>query len=1662
MPSSKSLIAYSRRMLTLTRNSSLNRPVVPLMIAGLAILAAVAFSIPVESRSFGWWQEAGSGTQETSGAPAARRDGPLAKEFTGFGFLNPRRSLGAGRGSLLSPVVPTITASKTDTLFTDLDLDTQADPGDTLKYTVVIGATGEDATGVVFTDTVDPNTAFVAGTLMTTPLAINDSYSASGNIRITVAAPGVLANDSDADGVGPALNVTAGSFLSAQGGDVNLSADGSFTYNPPAGFEGSDTFTYTLSDGESNTDTATASITVSGMIWFINNNSASCLTLAAGCGRLTNPFSTLAAFNSLNNGTGNNPAANDNIFVYESAIAYLGPLTLLNGQKFIGQDATATLSSISGVIPPAGSDALPATSPGAPIVNITSAGIGITVAQNNVLRGFTGGDAGTDISGTGFATLNISDVTLNGNGQTLNLTTGTLNGTFASISSTNSATTGLSLTSVGGSLTSGSTTISNPTGIGISVNTSSGALNFGNTASTLSGGTGISLTTNTGAITFGSLSISPDANQRGLFATDNTQTITATSGTLATTGAAAVEISRASSTTPLAVALTSVSTTGGPNGIFLRNTSGSFTVNGDGANTTVGGNNTGGTISGMVGADGATSGNGVYLENAGNVTLRRIRINGTNQNHGIRGVNSSNFTLEFSTVNGTNGTSAALDEGSVNFDNLTGTAAITSCIIEGGFEDNLNVINTSGTLNRLTISGSTFGFNGSGTGNNNIQIESLNAGTTLNFTLKSSLIKGARADFLNALASSGSTMDAVIGGPLVADGNTFDNLAPNNHPTSAAGGNRVVTTSVGTQTVDIRNNTLRGSRGEAIRVRSTISSPLRGTVNARVRNNTIGVAGTANSGSSESFGVFIFSDGGSSMTAAVTNNQIFQYNNSGIHMTIGDQMGGTPVNNVTVTGNTINTPGNANPAANFNAIHLDHGTIDIPADNFTGCFDIGGAGVGNNVAGGGKGPVSPNNNDIRLRQRQATTVRLPGYGGANNDNAAVVAYLTGRNTLTTAAAANTVPTGGGFIGGAACTAPSVAGPITPDSTTSENLTLEATSNDILFATRGENKNPENVVKLTQSEVSAMVEAAISRWAEAGLSAKSLGKLQSLSFEVADLPDGQLATATSSKITLDETAAGYGWFFDATPSDDSEFEVPVPNKEFQTTDTSSANARVDLLTVLMRQLGSQTSFGKSGLQGPAAWLMEGTLGTGERRAPAFKAATVGKLRSAPGTTAKQQARAATATEKREASYQQVASSNVRRNSRVMRNHAMRAAAPMSFVDVLLNIGDIPAGKSVTITFNVTVDNPYLGATNQVSNQGTVSGTNFSNVLTDDPDVVGNANPTLTTIDQPDVSVAVSPASVLEDGSDNLVYTFTREGSTAASLTVNFSVGGTATFNTDYTQTGAATFNATSGTVSIPIGSSTAIVTPDPTADITVEPNETALLTVAAGTSYDVGVPASASGTITNDDTDVTVAVSPSSVGEDGVPNFVYTFTRTGVSTGPLTVNFSVGGTATFNTDYTQTGAATFTATDGTVIFGAGNSTATVTIDPTTDSTVEPNETVVLTLATGTGYNVAIPDTATGTIINDDAEGTLAVAPLSVDEDGVPNLVYTFTRTGDTTGALVVNFTIGGTADPTTDYTQTGETTFTPPNGTVTFAAGNSTATVTVDPTADVLAEQNETV
>ena len=214
-------------------------------------------------------------------------------------------------------------------------------------------------------------------------------------------------------------------------------------------------------------------------------------------------------------------------------------------------------------------------------------------------------------------------------------------------------------------------------------------------------------------------------------------------------------------------------------------------------------------------------------------------------------------------------------------------------------------------------------------------------------------------------------------------------------------------------------------------------------------------------------------------------------------------------------------------------------------------------------------------------------------------------------------------------------------------------------------------------------------------------------------------------------------------------------------------------------------------------------------------------------------------------------------------------------------------------------------------------------------------------------------------------------------------MNFTINGTATFNTDYTQTGAATFAPPNGTVTFADGSLTTTVTVDPVADSAVEPDETVMLTVVAGTGYNVGDPSAATGTITQRRHGcVRCGRSDSRQLKTAPETSCYTFTRTGVTTGALTANFTINGTATFNTDYTQTGATTFTPPTARSTSRAGSSTATVTVDPTADTTVEPDETVILTVAPGTGYSVGTPGAATGTITNDDTDVSVAVAPASV--------------------------------------------------------------------------------
>ena len=88
------------------------------------------------------------------------------------------------------------------------------------------------------------------------PVAVNDSYATPVDTALT---DNVMANDDPGDA--PAT-VTAFDATSGQGGTVSMAGDGGFTYTPPAGFEGSDSFGYTITDANGDSDSATVTILV--------------------------------------------------------------------------------------------------------------------------------------------------------------------------------------------------------------------------------------------------------------------------------------------------------------------------------------------------------------------------------------------------------------------------------------------------------------------------------------------------------------------------------------------------------------------------------------------------------------------------------------------------------------------------------------------------------------------------------------------------------------------------------------------------------------------------------------------------------------------------------------------------------------------------------------------------------------------------------------------------------------------------------------------------------------------------------------------------------------------------------------------------------------------------------------------------------------------------------------------------------------------------------------------------------------------------------------------------------------------------------------------------------------------------------------------------------
>jgi subtilisin family serine protease len=193
---------------------------------------------------------------------------------------------------------------------------------------------------------------------------------------------------------------------------------------------------------------------------------------------------------------------------------------------------------------------------------------------------------------------------------------------------------------------------------------------------------------------------------------------------------------------------------------------------------------------------------------------------------------------------------------------------------------------------------------------------------------------------------------------------------------------------------------------------------------------------------------------------------------------------------------------------------------------------------------------------------------------------------------------------------------------------------------------------------------------------------------------------------------------------------------------------------------------------------------------------------------------------------------------------------------------------------------------------------------------------------------------------------------------------------------------------------------------------------------------------------------------------------------GVSVSDATVTEGLGATATFTVslsaaagpdgvtvDYTTAagtaGAGDFTPTNGTLTFAEGETAQTVTVSVADDFVIEPNETFSLNLSNA--VNASVQDgQGVGTIIDNEARPTLSIGDVTVTEgnSGTTTATFTVTLAGFSEAPVTVNWaTANGSAVAGTDYAAG--------SGSLTFAPGELSRTVTVAVTGDTRFEGTDT-
>jgi VCBS repeat-containing protein len=1183
-------------------------------------------------------------------------------------------------------------------------------------------------------------------------------------------------------------------------GTVVISGDGSFTFTPNSNGLAAQ-FTYHVNDngkpgGGVSSTPATVSFTVAGPpLYFVKS-----VAVGTGTCTLGNECTLATAVTKMNtDGAGSTAIANAVAFISDANSHNPGTVTLgASGQKIVGQGVVATsFDSLFGIGTP-GQGTL-AARPGINASRPTVTGAStITANTGTWLRGFNYTPSGNGLVAAGKTSLIVSemDITSTSNtvGQFAVNFTASSSGTFTfgpistsggsgvNFNTTTSASTvtfGNISTGAGAAFTSASTGTTNftfnnvttTTGAAVTVSSSgSGDFTFNDVTST--SGTAVSVTTATGDFIFHLISANGAAKGITVTSATGTFTVNGTSTTDGTGGLVQNCTSRG------AEFITS-------NNVTLKNMN--FTNNGVGGNDLNCTDALGATTNGSFVTSAACESN-IHLQTVTTAILNNVNATG-GDSHGLNGYQVNGLTLtnvDFET----NGDAVAED--GVQLVNSTGTITVNgSSIFKDNAANQFEAQNGTGTAT-FNITGAFFGLTnfpttgaaeppspGASTLNNGLQIS---ASGTANMTTN---VTGCTFDqnyadgYFSDYAGS-AVMNVNLG--TNASGNTFTN----NGIGIEVGGN-----STGSMTYFVQNNTITNNTAITGIFNTSATTFARsgagGVWTGTIDNNNIGT----NSAGATYSGCFVtncsgmeLTDGATSSANAyhvtVTNNEIYHVQ-GGITSNIGGILNGTPKTSFVITGNIIGfpdvkTPPGADTTAELNAIQINSGTL--PSNIPQTCVEI----SGNTLNGNWGDPA--NHDSLRLRSRGAagSIFRIRNWNGVGGD-AGAMTFLEGINTISPGAGYDksgfqvvTVSFTGGATacplllgaGGvmAALSAPSLL----------ETFFSSASSTSISGPSDESNRAAGTIsVSLDQKQLDATVAAAISRWSATGLSQSQLSMLRGIQFNVADLDGIYLGESDDDHIQIDRNAGGKGWFTGADSSSDLLFSRAVASTRRYTDPLSAPAGHLDLLTAIEHEMGHKLGLSDSYNEKDRDSLMYGYLTVGERRLPAS-----GQGRNArPGSQGTQHLK-------------------LRAPSRSTSTNAKRLdkpITPLSGETLNLNIGTLAAGKSVTITFQVSLNASMPSGTSQVTTQGTVTynsgpppianGDGDSPVLgadaiilTDDPGVLpntGETDPTVTPIDAPTATGSSVSGQILDSNGSPVEGAAVRMTGTQNRLTVTDASG-----------------------------------------------------------------------------------------------------------------------------------------------------------------------------------------------------------------------------------------------------------------------------------------------